>query len=84
MPAIQGSSDKMFFENAHIQHPRQYHKFFLRSRPYRGELPAVAGKAFPLSSGWFKGEQAAFISIVYMNSDGLTAKNKLIRSNNVL
>ncbi|CAN9501325.1 unnamed protein product [Ophioblennius macclurei] len=33
----------MFFENANVQHPRQHHQLFLRSRPYRGELPAVAG-----------------------------------------
>ncbi|XP_061596852.1 uncharacterized protein si:dkeyp-69c1.9 [Cololabis saira] len=43
MPVIQGSSDKMFFENAHIRHPRRYHEAFLRSRPYRGELPTAAG-----------------------------------------
>ncbi|XP_072231588.1 uncharacterized protein [Leuresthes tenuis] len=33
----------MFFENAHLQQPRRYHDFFLRSRPYRGEPPTVAG-----------------------------------------
>ncbi|XP_041864596.1 uncharacterized protein si:dkeyp-69c1.9 isoform X2 [Melanotaenia boesemani] len=33
----------MFFENAHLQQPRCYHEFFLRSRPYRGEPPTVAG-----------------------------------------
>ncbi|KAM4545331.1 uncharacterized protein PAE49_017947 [Odontesthes bonariensis] len=33
----------MFFENAHLQQPRRHHDFFLRSRPYRGEPPTVAG-----------------------------------------
>ncbi|XP_071316512.1 uncharacterized protein [Trachinotus anak] len=32
----------MFIENAHQRHPRR-HELFLRSRPYRGELPTVAG-----------------------------------------
>ncbi|XP_054611527.1 uncharacterized protein si:dkeyp-69c1.9 isoform X2 [Dunckerocampus dactyliophorus] len=34
-------SNKMFMEN--LQHSRRHHNFFLRARPYRGELPTVAG-----------------------------------------
>lgn len=52
MPVIQQHSqeraDKMFFEHANLQHPRRHHEPFLRSRPYRGELPTEAGKAFLL------------------------------------
>lgn len=44
MPVIQEPEDKMFFESANLQHPRRHHEFFLRSRPYRGEPPTVAGK----------------------------------------
>ncbi|KAG7217270.1 hypothetical protein INR49_027814 [Caranx melampygus] len=36
-------TDKMFIENANRQHPRRHHELFLRCRPYRGELPTVAG-----------------------------------------
>ncbi|XP_018547977.1 uncharacterized protein si:dkeyp-69c1.9 [Lates calcarifer] len=36
-------TEKMFIENANPQHPPRRHEFFLRSRPYRGELPTVAG-----------------------------------------
>ncbi|XP_035767640.1 uncharacterized protein si:dkeyp-69c1.9 isoform X1 [Neolamprologus brichardi] len=43
MPVIQEPADKMFFENASLQQPRRHHEFFLRSRPYRGEPPTVAG-----------------------------------------
>ncbi|CAG5873848.1 unnamed protein product [Menidia menidia] len=43
MPVTQETKGKKFLENAHLQHPRRYHEFFLRSRPYRGEPPTVAG-----------------------------------------
>ncbi|KAL3971079.1 male-specific lethal 2 [Sarotherodon galilaeus] len=43
MPVIQKPAGKMFFENANLQQQRRHHKFFLRSRPYRGEPPTVAG-----------------------------------------
>ncbi|MED6292664.1 hypothetical protein CHARACLAT_002737 [Characodon lateralis] len=43
MPLIPEPSDKVFFENAHIRRPHRYHELFLRSRPYRGEPPTVAG-----------------------------------------
>ncbi|XP_026226229.1 uncharacterized protein si:dkeyp-69c1.9 [Anabas testudineus] len=47
MPEIQQHSqettDKMFVENANVQHPRPHHDLLLRSRPYRGEPPTVAG-----------------------------------------
>ncbi|XP_069002507.1 uncharacterized protein [Embiotoca jacksoni] len=43
MPVIQEATDKMFFENTNLQQPRRHHEFFLRSRPYRGEPPTVAG-----------------------------------------
>ncbi|XP_023277173.1 uncharacterized protein LOC111666168 [Seriola lalandi dorsalis] len=47
MPVSQQDSeeptDKMFIENANGRHPRCHHEFFQRSRPYRGELPTVAG-----------------------------------------
>ncbi|XP_040007023.1 uncharacterized protein si:dkeyp-69c1.9 [Xiphias gladius] len=33
----------MFIDNANPRHPRRHHEFFLRRRPYRGELPTVAG-----------------------------------------
>ncbi|XP_074467981.1 uncharacterized protein LOC141753327 isoform X2 [Sebastes fasciatus] len=33
----------MFIKNANLRNPRRHHEFFLRSRPYRGEPPAVAG-----------------------------------------
>ncbi|XP_040907984.1 uncharacterized protein si:dkeyp-69c1.9 [Toxotes jaculatrix] len=39
----QGRTDRMFIEDANPQHPRRRHEFFLRCRPYRGELPTVAG-----------------------------------------
>ncbi|XP_026183658.1 uncharacterized protein LOC113142713 isoform X2 [Mastacembelus armatus] len=39
----QEPGDTMFIENANVQHPRRHHEFFLRSRPYRGEPPTVAG-----------------------------------------
>lgn len=49
MPVIQQHSQetvhKMLVENANIQHPRRHHEFFLRSRPYKGEPPTVAGKS---------------------------------------
>ncbi|KAK2828634.1 hypothetical protein Q5P01_019668 [Channa striata] len=47
MPVIhqhsQEPTEKMFIENASLQPPRRHHELFLRSRPYRGELPTVAG-----------------------------------------
>ncbi|XP_030602675.1 uncharacterized protein LOC115792328 [Archocentrus centrarchus] len=43
MPVIQKPEAKMFFESANLQRPRHHHEFFLRSRPYRGEPPTVAG-----------------------------------------
>nr|XP_057942585.1 uncharacterized protein si:dkeyp-69c1.9 isoform X2 [Doryrhamphus excisus] len=33
-------SNQMYMEN--LQHSRHHHNFFLRARPYRGELPTVA------------------------------------------
>ncbi|XP_034406363.1 uncharacterized protein si:dkeyp-69c1.9 [Cyclopterus lumpus] len=33
----------MFIKNDNLQNPRRQHEFFLRSRPYRGEPPTVAG-----------------------------------------
>ncbi|KAK5858487.1 hypothetical protein PBY51_002622 [Eleginops maclovinus] len=33
----------MFIKNANLQNPRRQHDFFLRSPPYRGEPPTVAG-----------------------------------------
>nr|XP_020454050.1 uncharacterized protein LOC109959212 [Monopterus albus] len=39
----QEPKNTMFTENANLQHPRHYHEFLLRSRPYRGEPPTVAG-----------------------------------------
>ncbi|XP_040929693.1 uncharacterized protein si:dkeyp-69c1.9 [Betta splendens] len=35
--------DIMFVENANVQQPRPHHELLLRSRPYRGEPPTVAG-----------------------------------------
>ncbi|XP_035035073.1 uncharacterized protein si:dkeyp-69c1.9 [Hippoglossus stenolepis] len=39
---IQEPRDKMFIQNANPQQPLR-HEFLLRGRPYRGELPSVAG-----------------------------------------
>ncbi|KAI4814010.1 hypothetical protein KUCAC02_003228 [Chaenocephalus aceratus] len=33
----------MFIQNANLQNARRQHDFFLRSPPYRGEPPTVAG-----------------------------------------
>ncbi|XP_068456266.1 uncharacterized protein si:dkeyp-69c1.9 [Clinocottus analis] len=33
----------MFIKNDNLQNPHRQHEFFLRSRPYRGEPPTVAG-----------------------------------------
>ncbi|XP_042355722.1 uncharacterized protein si:dkeyp-69c1.9 [Plectropomus leopardus] len=33
----------MFIKNANLRNPRRHYEFFLPSRPYRGEPPAVAG-----------------------------------------
>ncbi|XP_034745340.1 uncharacterized protein si:dkeyp-69c1.9 isoform X1 [Etheostoma cragini] len=39
----QEPADKMFIKNADLRNPRHHHELFLRSRPFRGELPTVAG-----------------------------------------
>ena len=35
--------DRMFIQNANLSQTRPHHMLFLRTRPYRGELPTAAG-----------------------------------------
>ena len=50
---IQEPRHKMFIQNANPQQPCR-HEFLLRGRPYRGELPSVAGKVL-LRCWWCSG-----------------------------